>query len=82
MISPAIFVFTESGDVIRVEAAPSISLNIIGPFAGDLSAFPIESNLVWQAAEKIARSMRRSGGCGDYPREKPPYRGWNRRRFG
>jgi 4-diphosphocytidyl-2-C-methyl-D-erythritol kinase len=32
----SLFVFAEQGDVIRAEAAPRLSLNIVGPYADAL----------------------------------------------
>jgi 4-diphosphocytidyl-2-C-methyl-D-erythritol kinase len=49
----SLFVFADDGDRIRVERAPELSLRITGPFADRLAAFPVESNLVWRAAEAL-----------------------------
>jgi len=50
----SLFVFAEQGDVIRAEAAPRLSLNIVGPYADALKDLPPEKNLVWRAAERLA----------------------------
>ncbi|MGE0409477.1 MAG: 4-(cytidine 5'-diphospho)-2-C-methyl-D-erythritol kinase [Amphiplicatus sp.] len=51
----SLFVFADDGD--RIEAAPgdALSLKIKGPFASALAGFPVESNLVWRAAEALAK---------------------------
>ena len=46
----SLFVFTEDGDVITVEPASDISLQVTGPFASALKGAPPEQNLVWKAA--------------------------------
>ncbi|PQA87817.1 4-(cytidine 5'-diphospho)-2-C-methyl-D-erythritol kinase [Hyphococcus luteus] len=51
----SLFIFAEDGDVIRVEPANDISLAIEGPFADALKNLPPEANLVFRAAQKLAR---------------------------
>jgi 4-diphosphocytidyl-2-C-methyl-D-erythritol kinase len=51
----SLFVFADDGDRIAAAPAQSLSLKIIGPFAAALASFPIESNLVWRAAQALAR---------------------------
>lgn len=49
----SLFVFADEGDVIEAAPAADLSLDIIGPFAGPLSAEPVERNLVMRAARKL-----------------------------
>ena len=48
----SLMAFAATGDVVRAEPAPGgeITLEIIGPFAGPLKAFPTRDNLVFRAA--------------------------------
>lgn len=46
----SLFIFADDGDKITASAAPEISLDIAGPFAGALAGAPRQSNLVWRAA--------------------------------
>lgn len=50
----SLFVFTEEGDRLFAEPAGEISLTIDGPFAAALSPFPVEDNLVFRAAARLA----------------------------
>lgn len=49
----SLFVFADDGDRISAEPARDLSLKIAGPFAGALAPFPLQSNLVWRAAEAL-----------------------------
>lgn len=51
----SLFVFAKDGDVIRVEKAKDLSLSLEGPFAGPLKDAPPEKNLVFRAAQILAR---------------------------
>jgi 4-diphosphocytidyl-2-C-methyl-D-erythritol kinase len=51
----SLFVFAHDGDVIRVEAAKDLSLKVTGPYAPLLKDLPPEKNLVYRAAELLAR---------------------------
>jgi 4-diphosphocytidyl-2-C-methyl-D-erythritol kinase len=52
----SLFVFAKDGDVIRVEPAKTLSLRVEGPFANALKDLPPEKNLVFRAAQKLARA--------------------------
>lgn len=52
----SLVVFVEYGDEIRVQDADELSLEITGEFAGELSAFPKENNLVWKAAVALQQA--------------------------
>lgn len=52
----SLFVFADSGDVIGVEAARALSLEIIGPFAAPLLREPPEKNLVMRAARALQQA--------------------------
>ncbi len=47
------FVFAEDGDRLIAQEANGLSLEVKGPFAGALAGEPVESNLVWKAAEAL-----------------------------
>lgn len=49
----SLFAFTQDGDVVIVEASEVLSLRVTGPFASALSAFPLETNLVLIAAQRL-----------------------------
>ncbi len=49
----SLFVFTETGDVIRAEQAEALSLEVKGPYADALKSAPVEDNLVWRAARLL-----------------------------
>lgn len=51
----SLFVFAHDGDVIRAEPAKSLSLQVTGPYAALLQDLPPEKNLVYRAAEMLAR---------------------------
>jgi len=51
--------FAEIGDEITVEAADELSLTVTGPFAAGLDDNP-RDNLVWRAAEALARRLGRA----------------------
>jgi 4-diphosphocytidyl-2-C-methyl-D-erythritol kinase len=56
-----VFGFAEEGDVLRVSAAPDLSLQITGPFAASLSAS--EDNLVLGAARALRDRYRVDAGA-------------------
>ncbi len=58
----SLFVFAETGDVITVEPADDLSLNITGPFGGPLKDEPIEGNLVWRAGAALRDTIAGEGG--------------------
>jgi 4-diphosphocytidyl-2-C-methyl-D-erythritol kinase len=49
----SLFVFTETGDDVLVDAAPDLSLTIKGAFAPSLEGFDINENLVMRAARAL-----------------------------
>lgn len=49
----SLFVFADGGDVVGAAPADDLSLDISGPFASELAAFPIETNLVLRAARTL-----------------------------
>lgn len=51
----SLFVFAEDGDVIRIDDANALSLQVTGPFAGGLATLAPEKNLVYRAAQLLAR---------------------------
>lgn len=51
----SLFVFTKDGDVIRAEKNDGITLNVTGPFAGELGG-AAEDNLVWRAAKALQKA--------------------------
>lgn len=53
----SLVVFTKYGDMITVEEASELSLEITGEFASELSAFPKEKNLVWKAAIAVQKLL-------------------------
>jgi len=55
----SLIVFVGAGDVIEARRASKLSLSVDGPFADALAPFPVESNLVWRAAEALAAATRR-----------------------
>jgi 4-diphosphocytidyl-2-C-methyl-D-erythritol kinase len=59
----SLFVFTEDGDAVTVEAARDISLTISGPAAGALADLPHEENLIWKAAELLREACGVSQGA-------------------
>lgn len=52
----SVFVFADEGDRLAVYEDRSLSLEIVGPFAGALSREPVERNLVYRAAELLKRA--------------------------
>jgi 4-diphosphocytidyl-2-C-methyl-D-erythritol kinase len=50
--------FASVGDTIRVEPAAALGLTIDGPFAASLRGDP-QANLVWRAADALARKLGR-----------------------
>ena len=53
----SLLVFVDDGDLLAAAPADEISLEVAGPFASALAAFPAESNLVWRAAEKLKAAV-------------------------
>ncbi len=51
----SLFVFADAGDVVTAAPADALRLDIKGPFASALRAEPPARNLVWRAAELLAR---------------------------
>lgn len=49
----SLFVFTAHGDRVIVSDADDFSLHLSGPFAKELSGFPLNENLVLRAAEAL-----------------------------
>ncbi len=54
--------FADIGDRLAVEAAPQLSLSLSGPFARQLAGKQ-EDNLVWRAAELLARRIGAATGA-------------------
>lgn len=54
--------FADIADRIAAAPAPRLSLAIAGPFAGGLAAND-SNNLVWRAADALARKLGRSPGA-------------------
>ena len=50
----SLVIFADVGDVVRVESAAALALEITGPFADDLAATDPENNLVLRAARSLA----------------------------
>jgi 4-diphosphocytidyl-2-C-methyl-D-erythritol kinase len=50
LASLVVFADEAASDLLQIEPADAVSLNIIGPFASGLLAEPVEANLVWRAA--------------------------------
>jgi len=50
--------FADIGDQITVSSAPELTLDLTGPFARDLGG-DNKGNLVWRAAEMLARELKR-----------------------
>ncbi len=59
----SLFVFTDDGDVVHVEKADRLSLNVTGPFAGALNDSPPQQNLVWKAAALLRNEYAVIGGA-------------------
>ena len=55
--------FADIGDRITVAPAPSLNLAITGPFGKELAAHDPAQNLVWRAAELLARELGRTPGA-------------------
>jgi len=55
--------FADIGDHITVSPAHSLNVAITGPFAAELSAHDPTQNLVWRAAEALARELGRTPGA-------------------
>lgn len=51
----SLFVFADGGDLLTVEAAEDLSLDISGPFGGALARENVERNLVMKAARLLQR---------------------------
>lgn len=51
----SLFVFADAGDVVRVEPAPTLTLDIKGPFAAPLLKEAAERNLVMRAARLLQK---------------------------
>jgi len=51
--------FADIGDWLTVAPAKRLSVAVTGPFAKDLAAIDPEQNLVWRAAERLARRLGR-----------------------
>lgn len=54
--------FADIGDQITVSPAHSLNVAITGPFAKELAAQDPAKNLVWRAAEMLARELNRNPG--------------------
>lgn len=54
----SLVVFADIADRVAVASAPHLSLALVGPFAGALAAND-KNNLVWRAAEALARHLGR-----------------------
>ena len=59
----SLFVFAQKGDRIIVRDSDIISLVISGPFAKDLKEFPVQQNLVWQAATALCEFAGKNFGA-------------------
>jgi 4-diphosphocytidyl-2-C-methyl-D-erythritol kinase len=59
----SLFAFADDGDRVTAEPSRSLSLEIVGPFAPALAGFPVESNLVWRAAEALRQAAGVSRGA-------------------
>ncbi|HEV2265112.1 MAG TPA: 4-(cytidine 5'-diphospho)-2-C-methyl-D-erythritol kinase [Stellaceae bacterium] len=55
--------FADIGDRVTVSPAHSLNVAITGPFAAELSAHDPTQNLVWRAAEALARELGRPPGA-------------------
>jgi 4-diphosphocytidyl-2-C-methyl-D-erythritol kinase len=51
--------FSDIGDRLSIVAAPSLTLDITGPFARDLAQDDPRKNLIWRAAERLALRLGR-----------------------
>lgn len=58
----SLVVFAEYGDEILVQEDAELSLEVRGEFAGGLSAFPKENNLVWKAATALNDYLLKTSG--------------------
>lgn len=59
----SLFLFADAGDVVRVEAARTLTLDITGPFAAPLLKEPAERNLVMRAARALQREAGAAAGA-------------------
>ncbi|MDZ7629636.1 MAG: 4-(cytidine 5'-diphospho)-2-C-methyl-D-erythritol kinase [Parvularculaceae bacterium] len=59
----SLFVFADGGDVITVEPARGLSLEVTGPFAAALMREPVESNLAFRAACLLKHVASIDGGA-------------------
>ncbi len=55
-------VFPNAGDEMRAERSGTLSLDISGPFAGQLAELPVEDNLVMKAVRMFAAEMDEKNG--------------------
>ncbi|HKR19511.1 MAG TPA: 4-(cytidine 5'-diphospho)-2-C-methyl-D-erythritol kinase [Stellaceae bacterium] len=55
--------FADIGDRVTVSPAHNLNVAITGPFAAELSAHDPTQNLVWRAAEALARELGRPPGA-------------------
>jgi len=55
----SLIAFADIGDRLSVEPAAALTLDITGPFASELAGIAPPSNLVWRAAEGLARRLGR-----------------------
>lgn len=59
----SLFVFADAGDLVAVEPARDLSLEIIGPFAAPLLNEPADRNLVMRAARLLRREAGVAAGA-------------------
>jgi len=59
----SVFVFADGGDALTAEEATTLTLEVIGPFAGALSREPAENNLVLRAARILKKEFGVNGGA-------------------
>lgn len=59
----SVFVFADAGDVVTASPAENLSLEIVGPFAGELLREPVEKNLVLRAARLLKDAARVKSGA-------------------
>jgi 4-diphosphocytidyl-2-C-methyl-D-erythritol kinase len=64
--------FADIGDQITVSPAHSLNVAITGPFASGLAAQDPAQNLVWRAAEMLARELKRKPGALIFLRKNLP----------
>lgn len=59
----SLFVFAEDGDRVRAAPSDKVTLEITGPFGAALQSEPVESNLVYQAAQALRAAFSVEAGA-------------------